>query len=275
MDNRYTLKNKSILIFLSLVLYLPGPAMAYNYSADVFKFQQKLAVIGDASAQYKLGIMYETGQGTDVDLNEALKWYEKSAAQDHKAALRRISYIHILSDGYKPALHEEWLKTLKKDAGNQDGEAMLLLGTMYKDGIAVKKNLQTAEKFFKQALIKNIPGAEDQLESIFVLKEEEKEKKYALKQKRLSKEKVARERKAKAQKEAVLREAALKQSQLEKQKKMLAQKQKGTAKERKNPAVQPKKKPAKIFVKKPEPVKKKAELSWAEAVAIEEKKEGE
>ena len=275
MDNRSTLRNKLILIFLSLILCLPGSAMAYNYSADVFKFQQKLAVIGDASAQYKLGIMYETGQGTDVDLNEALKWYEKSAAQNHKAALRRISYIHILRDGYKPALQEAWLKTLKKDAGDQDGEAMLLLGAMYKDGVVVKKNLQTAEKLFKQALNKNIPGAEDQLESIFVLKEAEKEKKYALKQKQLAKEKAARERKAKAQKQAALREAALKQSQLEKQKKMLAQKQKDAATVRKNTAVQPKKKTAKAVVKKPEPVKKKAELSWAEAVAIEEKKESE
>ncbi len=42
---------------------------------------RKSAVQGDADAQYKLGMYYESGIGVEKDMSEALNWYNKSANQ--------------------------------------------------------------------------------------------------------------------------------------------------------------------------------------------------
>lgn len=48
---------------------------------------------GDAEAEYNLGFMYENGDGVDVNLDEACRWYKMAANQgdeDAAEALKRI-----------------------------------------------------------------------------------------------------------------------------------------------------------------------------------------
>jgi TonB family protein len=45
---------------------------------------------GQAMAQYRLGASYENGNGVDVDIEEALRWYEKAAAQGNVLAIERL-----------------------------------------------------------------------------------------------------------------------------------------------------------------------------------------
>jgi len=259
MKNKHRLLSRLNATFLLLILHISLPAMAYDFTANVFKFQQKLANLGDASAQYKLGIMYETGHGTNINFDEALNWYKKSAGQNHKAALRRIGYIQILNNGYKPAIHEKWVTNLKQDANNQNGDAMLLLGIMHKNGTAVNKDMHKAKKLLKQAAIKDIPGAAEQIEAIFILEENKKANEYALKQKQLAKENLARIKNEEAKKKA-----ELKKRQLAKQKEALEKEK--IIRKKKSPPVQSKAKLIKKITKKTVPVEKKAELSWIEAV---------
>ena len=50
-------------------------------------------MIDSAWAQERLGHCYEQGLGVDVDLKEAIQWYEKAAKQDNedaKEALKRL-----------------------------------------------------------------------------------------------------------------------------------------------------------------------------------------
>lgn len=42
-----------------------------------------LADEGHSNAQYKLGIMYEKGQGVDQDMTKAVEWYTKAAKNGH------------------------------------------------------------------------------------------------------------------------------------------------------------------------------------------------
>ena len=42
---------------------------------------RKSAVQGDADAQYKLGMYYESCIGVEKDMSETLNWYNKSANQ--------------------------------------------------------------------------------------------------------------------------------------------------------------------------------------------------
>lgn len=45
---------------------------------------------GLAQAQYDLGVRYEKGDGLPADMEEAQRWYEKSAAQDNVLAVQRV-----------------------------------------------------------------------------------------------------------------------------------------------------------------------------------------
>jgi TPR repeat protein len=48
------------------------------------------AAKGDAQAQFRLGEMLENGQGVDKNLQDAARWYERSAKQGHKGAADRL-----------------------------------------------------------------------------------------------------------------------------------------------------------------------------------------
>ena len=50
------------------------------------KWYTKAAEQGHASAQYNLGVMYDTGKGALQDYKEAVKWYTKAAEQGHANA---------------------------------------------------------------------------------------------------------------------------------------------------------------------------------------------
>jgi len=45
---------------------------------------------GEVDSQYKLASMYQFGNGTPIDLEEAIKWYEKAADRGHMAAHNAI-----------------------------------------------------------------------------------------------------------------------------------------------------------------------------------------
>jgi len=166
---------KSLFNFINLIAVLcllcgvSGIANAYDFSSGVFEFQQKLAKKGNPQSQYKLGNMYENGQGVKANLDEAAKWYKKSAAQNNAPAKMRLTYIDIKKNGYNKAKHGSWLKKLQKDAAAKDGESLFLLATMHKKGFIVKKDLNKSAKLFKSASIRNIPGAEAELEAVNTL----------------------------------------------------------------------------------------------------------
>jgi len=154
------------LISIFSSIFFSSPLMAYNFSATVFKFQTKLAQKGNANAQYKLGTMYETGTGVKANLNEALKWYQKSSIQNNKDAIRRITYIEIIKNGFNNKIHGVWLIALKNEANNRNGEAAFLLGYMYENAIGMKGSLLKAKKFLKIANDEGVSGAENELLSV-------------------------------------------------------------------------------------------------------------
>ena len=47
---------------------------------------------GYVAAQFNVGYMLERGEGTAVDLVQALHWYQKSAAQENIDAIERLSH---------------------------------------------------------------------------------------------------------------------------------------------------------------------------------------
>ena len=92
------------------------------FSQMTLKELLAVAEAGDAEAQYKLGVIYENGQGVEDNCMAAARWYKLSAEQ-----------------GY--------------------AKAQFNLALLYKSGLGVTRNLQTAKHWMEQAANANMPEA--------------------------------------------------------------------------------------------------------------------
>lgn len=92
-----------------------------------------LAVEGDFLAQYYLGIMYAYGEGEDPSYEDALAWFEQSAAQGFAAAQLAMGSFLRLVDGEKNgSWREKRLGWYRKAAAKGHAEAQLRLAQEYR-----------------------------------------------------------------------------------------------------------------------------------------------
>ncbi|HEY9052820.1 MAG TPA: hypothetical protein VIQ03_14810 [Gammaproteobacteria bacterium] len=210
---------------------LPTGAIAapteQNSTEAVYKFQLKLAARGHAPAQYKLGMLYETGRGIPLNVEFAKEWYRRSAAQDYKPAINRLVYLDIVQNGMNDS-HKSWLDQIDQEAKAGDGEAQFLLGQMYAKGVAKEQNFDTAILLLRKASGNNIPGAEEELLRVEKqlsqrqAKEAEQQRLAEEKQKQLAEQKTREARQARLlaieeQKKRAARQKQIEREQLRKQ----------------------------------------------------------
>ena len=84
--------NLFYLCFISLAIASNAIAEEDSWS-NVFKFQKKMAAMGNVKAQYILGEMYEEGRGVKEDQDKAISWYTKAQKNGHKKAASSIERI--------------------------------------------------------------------------------------------------------------------------------------------------------------------------------------
>jgi TonB family protein len=73
-----------------LSLLLTRAEMGESSRRDGLMALRRAADSGQPNAQFELGRRYEKGDGMDADLGEAMRWYEKAAAQGDVLALQRL-----------------------------------------------------------------------------------------------------------------------------------------------------------------------------------------
>ncbi len=85
-----------------------------------------LAELGDAEAQYNLGVMYDEGAGRERDLAMAAKWYREAAEQGFVDAQTNLGMMYTGGHGVSrdPDAARQWLQ---KAADQGDAEAADLL----------------------------------------------------------------------------------------------------------------------------------------------------
>lgn len=93
------------------------------------------ALKGDADAQFNLGQAYKLGRGVKTDLDVALSWYRKAAAQGHLQAADASG--HLLH--YQQKIPEA-LPFLQASADRGDPRAQYLLATELFNGVHIKKD---------------------------------------------------------------------------------------------------------------------------------------
>ena len=67
--------------------------------ATAIKWFRQSAALGDASAQFSLGAMYENGQGVAQDYAEAIKWFRLAADQGYANAQSNLGLMYAKGEG--------------------------------------------------------------------------------------------------------------------------------------------------------------------------------
>jgi TPR repeat protein len=79
-------------------IYDDGEGVEQDYGEALYWYGQA-AVQGDANAQYRIGLMYDNGRGVVQDYTEAVRWYRMAAAQGVADAQSNLGEMYSYGEG--------------------------------------------------------------------------------------------------------------------------------------------------------------------------------
>jgi uncharacterized protein len=116
--------------------------------AAALRVWRRLAEQGDADAQFRLGVMYESGEGVLRSDAEAIKWYRKAAEQDDAVAQFNLGVMY--AKGVSPN-HAEAARWYRCAADHGLAGAQFNLGMMYVEGQGVSQDYVQAHMWLDLA----------------------------------------------------------------------------------------------------------------------------
>ena len=118
--------------------------------ATTLKELTPLAEKGNAKVQYRLGKMFNLGQGLPPDKKEAAKWFHLAAQQGLAEAQGALGYLCLVGEGVSQNndLALEWTH---KAAVQGDATAQFNLSTMYSEKFGIKKNPAESLNWLRKA----------------------------------------------------------------------------------------------------------------------------
>ena len=173
-------------IILLADTYLQGRLIPKN-EKGAFEQYLKGARLGNGKCQYQVAVMYRDGIGTEVDIDESEKWFErfsysttiwnniwaadwakmqddsnsvliekiylKSACGGNTMALSNVLNTAIANNEFNEKKYDDLMNSLKFLAENGNIDAARRLGTYYYDGAGVKKDYSVAIKWYEMAAL--------------------------------------------------------------------------------------------------------------------------
>jgi len=130
---------------------------AYNLYHDkqysrTFPLVSKLAELGNAEMQSKLGLMYEDGKGVDENKELAIVWQLKAAENGLGYAQHHVANLYILDQDYRAF---QWsMKALHNDnlSKEEKAEVKLSLAMCYAFGIGVDRNRNKSRVYAEEVI---------------------------------------------------------------------------------------------------------------------------
>jgi localization factor PodJL len=113
---------------------------------DAVKYLTQAAEKGQAVAQYRLGTLYERGQGVTADPAKASHWYELSANQGNRKAMHNLAVFYASKKDMANAAR--WFAKAAS-LGLSDSE--FNLAVLYERGDGVPQSLVDAFKWYSIA----------------------------------------------------------------------------------------------------------------------------
>jgi len=116
--------------YLQQIASMPVQPEQYK---ELFKKLESQAILGDSSAQFDVGQMYQHGLGVEKNSQEAIKYFQLAAAQQDLPAEYNLGLIYLLGTDVQPnyKLALEWLNDA---AFKGNAYAQYALATIYKYG---------------------------------------------------------------------------------------------------------------------------------------------
>lgn len=129
-----------------------------EYDKDLKKYQAE-AKKGNAEAIYKIGRMFEAGQGSlKADMKKALTCYEKAASKNNAAAINHLAGMYMTGHGVEADI-DKALEFYKRSVELGDSDAMCNLGILNEYGIGFEENYKDALEWYQKSAEKgNVAG---------------------------------------------------------------------------------------------------------------------
>ena len=147
-------------IFIFFLLFASGVAradmktgMAALEAGDFSEAYANLlpqAEAGNATAQFEIGSMLDTGLGTEIDAPAAAKWFRAAAEQGHVDAQHRIATYFEEGKGGPQDLARAAL-WYGRSASQGNAKAARNLGNLYLEGNGVARDFVRAAELFRRA----------------------------------------------------------------------------------------------------------------------------
>lgn len=141
-------------LFAALILLAPPPAAAdreadslyeeavrrHDSSTPARRFQRyaRAAEAGHPVAQYNVAMMYANGEAVNVDYQQAVYWFGKSAGQQFAPAQFRLGELYRFGMGGLPADPRAAARLFKAAAAQGDPDACLNLAVLLGSGDTVE-----------------------------------------------------------------------------------------------------------------------------------------
>lgn len=119
---------------------------------------ESLADQGNASAQYRLGVMYDEGHGMPQDYNKAMRWYGKAADKGNADAQCHLGSMYLKGHGV-PQDYDKASMWYEMAAGKGNAKAQFNIGEMYANGKGVPQDYVLAYMWFTLA-VSHYPASE-------------------------------------------------------------------------------------------------------------------
>ena len=123
------------------------------------------AELGDAQAQFELGLMHDEGRGVRQDDVEAAKWYLRAAGQGHADAQIALALMYYNGWGVPKdeGATEKWLRSASEQGHKQ---AQYRLGLMYERGLGVPQDISEAVKWYRKSAEQGYVNAIEKYEAL-------------------------------------------------------------------------------------------------------------
>jgi len=128
-------------------------------AADAFRWYYKAAELGHAHAQFIVGYSYDTGNGVESSVEQAMAWYHKAAEQGHLNAQTLLAFKYANGEGVEED-DEQAFEWNRKAAEQGNPIAQFNLGLMYFRGEGVPINNIAAVSWFQKAADQSLSEAQ-------------------------------------------------------------------------------------------------------------------
>lgn len=130
---------KRILFILVATFFSHVAFSDYDFSTTL-----QDAKAGNTSAQVRLGIAYEDGDGVAQDYQQAKFWYESAAEKGNSSAQFLLGCLYDFGHGMKKDVTQA-VYWYEKSAAQGNDSAQYSLGSMYENGRGVTQDYQEAK----------------------------------------------------------------------------------------------------------------------------------